>query len=351
MQIIQSSSSLIEIGPIECSGFCNLLNEYSDSKKIILVDENTQLHCLDFLIAQFDALSNAEVIVIPSGEENKTIEICCQVWETFSEYAISRNDLLINLGGGVIGDMGGFIASIYKRGLPFVHIPTTLLAMVDASIGGKTGVDMNHLKNQLGVFAFPKAVYVDSRFLTTLSKKEILNGKVEMLKHGIALDKAHFETLCSPSSPINDETIAASITIKQSVVEEDPKENGKRKLLNLGHTVGHALESFFLNRSPISHGTAVAYGIVVEANIAHAKKLLSNDDWLKIQHVLMENCSLPSLTFTADEISFLFKIMQNDKKNRANKILCVLPLAIGKASWDNEITFSDFQSAIMSLTK
>src|SRR5690606_19825507 len=162
-----------------------LTNDYTNSKKVILVDENTHDACLEYLLTAFDGLEDAEVMLLPAGEENKVMEVCFQVWEAMSEYGVGRRDLIINLGGGVVTDMGGFIASVYKRGVDFINIPTTLLGMVDASIGGKTGIDLGPLKNQLGVFSNPKAIYVDVTFLETLETKDVVNGYAEMLKHAL----------------------------------------------------------------------------------------------------------------------------------------------------------------------
>ncbi len=198
MYILNSSDYQIEIGSLETSGFTNFIQQrYSDSKIVIMVDENTNDNCLEYLITTFDFLAEAEVMLLPSGEENKVMEVCFQVWEALSDYGIGRRDLVINLGGGVVTDMGGFIASVYKRGVDFIQIPTTLLAMIDASIGGKTGIDLGMYKNQLGVFMNPKAIFIDKIFLETLEPKEVVNGFAEALKHALIKDPGLWDEFSS----------------------------------------------------------------------------------------------------------------------------------------------------------
>jgi 3-dehydroquinate synthase len=258
---IQASNYNIEIGNLVESSFQNLLNDkYVSSKKVIIVDENTHDFCLEYLLTNFEDLKEAEVMLLPVGEENKVMEVCFQVLEALSEYKIGRNDLIINLGGGVVSDMGGFIASIYKRGIDFINIPTSLLAMVDASIGGKTGIDLGRHKNQIGTFRDPKALFVDISFLDTLPQEEVLNGYAEMLKHALIFDTEYWKELTSITSMndlLNASKIEKSILLKNKVVESDPLEKNNRKKLNFGHTIGHALEGFFLDSESISHGHAV----------------------------------------------------------------------------------------------
>ena len=194
MYILNSSDYQIEIGSLETSGFTNFIQQrYSDSKIVIMVDENTNDNCLEYLITTFDFLAEAEVMLLPSGEENKVMEVCFQVWEALSDYGIGRRDLVINLGGGVVTDMGGFIASVYKRGVDFIQIPTTLLSQVDASVGGKLGIDFQGFKNHLGVFTLPNAVLIDPVFLETLSEREKRSGFAEILKHCLIHDFLVYE--------------------------------------------------------------------------------------------------------------------------------------------------------------
>ena len=192
MKYIDAIDYKLEIGSLEESSFSQFLESYVNRKKVIIVDDNTHEHCLPYLITTFQELSDAEVILLPEGEENKQMSIAYSVWEALTDYTVSRNDLVINLGGGMITDLGGFIASCYKRGCDFINIPTSLLGMVDASIGGKTGINLGHFKNQIGVFSNPKAVYIDPIFLTTLPDEEMKSGYAEMLKHGLISNKNLF---------------------------------------------------------------------------------------------------------------------------------------------------------------
>lgn len=328
---LQSDNYTIEAGNIEESSFSQLLNRFSDSKKVIIVDENTHEYCLEFLITQFEELTDAEVMLLPAGEENKVLEVSFQVWEALSEYRVGRSDLIINLGGGVITDMGGFIASVFKRGVHFINIPTTLLAMVDASVGGKTGIDLGPYKNQLGVFNTPDAVYIDKRFLSSLPESEWLNGYAEMLKHAIVFSKTHWKTIHAKTpSQITEEDIIESIAIKNQIVLADPKENGIRKLLNFGHTAGHAIEGYLLGKeSPVPHGIAVAWGMSMEAELAFKTGVLNEVDRAWIQSVLASHFPpLPDFTPVKQE---LLSLMTNDKKNKSGKVSFVFPSEIGQA--------------------
>jgi len=320
MQHLQGTNYFIEIGNLESTTFTQFIQEnYSSSKIVIIVDENTHDFCLEYLITTFELLKEAEVILLPAGEENKVMEVCFQVWEALTEYQIGRNDLILNLGGGFVTDMGGFIASLYKRGLDFIHIPTSLLAMVDAAIGGKTGIDLGVFKNQIGVFSQPKAIYIDPIFLATLPDEEKRNGFAEMIKHGLIADKNQFELLKNKSiSEITFDDIVQSVKIKFNVVEKDPFEKNERKVLNFGHTIGHAIEGFLLQSEPIAHGYAVAMGMIVEAGISMDEGLLSKEDFIEIKSLIEQNFKL--VHFNNEEISAILEIMKNDKKNSQNKI-------------------------------
>lgn len=337
MQSIQSTNYKIEIGALSNSTFGKLLeSQFKNSKKIILVDENTKEFCLEFLITSFDELAYAEVIEIPAGEENKQLEICTQVWETLTEYQIDRNALIINLGGGVISDMGGLIASLYKRGIAFINIPTTLLAMVDASVGGKTGVDLGIYKNQLGTFSFPEAVYIDSGFLHSLESSQIKNGIAEMLKHGLIQDRNHWENVKSfaiNNQRISDELIKQSVSIKNQIVLLDPFEKSDRKKLNFGHTIGHAIESYFLGvKKPILHGYAVAAGIQIESYISFKKNFLKETDFNEIKSFLA--MFFPKLLIPLDALNQIYINSKQDKKNRNGDVKMVLLNQIGDSIID-----------------
>lgn len=327
----------VKIGPISETGLGKLLTkEYRDRKKIIFVDSNTNECCLPLLMNFVDGLNNAEIIEIPAGEEFKTMDICLSVWESLTEYELGRNDLFICLGGGMICDMGGFIASIYKRGMDCIYIPTSLLAMVDASIGGKTGIDMGPYKNHLGVFSFPKKVFIDIAFQSTLQLKEIKNGWAEMLKHALiaseihfaALEKYKFETELIPS-----EWIETSLQIKNEIVESDPQESGRRKLLNFGHTIGHAIEGSLLNSgNPMDHGLAVAHGMLVEAKISELINNISSEDFQRIENCIRSTFDLHP--FDTSTLDVWIKLMRQDKKRLDNKLRFTLLKGIGNGEWD-----------------
>ncbi len=304
------------------------------SKIFILVDENTLQHCITELITNVELLQDAEIIEINSGEENKTIDICYQIWSTLSDYKADRNSLLINLGGGVITDMGGFIASTYKRGIDFINIPTTLLAQIDASVGGKVGVDLEDLKNMVGVFNEPKGVYINPNFLKTLDKKQMLSGYAEALKHALISDKDYWnylkEGMLSDASQW-ESLISKSVQIKNNIVLTDPNEKNQRKLLNFGHTIGHAVESFALNSDglPLLHGEAIAIGMICESYISYKNTGLTVNELEEIAHTILNFYS----PFRIDNVSYdeLLELMGNDKKNENNQINFSLLTKIGEA--------------------
>lgn len=339
MQIIQANSYNIEIGNLTESSFAKLLIEYVDAKKLILVDENTQEHCLSFLITTFDELSDAEIVVLPAGEENKQLGIVGNVWEMLTEYGITRHDLLINLGGGMISDMGGFIASCYKRGFPFVNIPTSLLSMVDASIGGKTGVNLGHFKNQIGIFNNPIALYIDKSFLGTLPEHELKSGYAEMIKHGLIHDAALFdrvmETMQTNPKEIDIQLLLDCIQVKNAVVTEDPTEKGLRKILNFGHTFGHAIEGYWMGKGGMTHGHAVAIGMIMEAKLSQFREMISKEVFEKIEKAINEQYEIPS--YSDEDITAMIALMSNDKKNTSGTVRTCLLDAIGKCSFDHVI--------------
>jgi 3-dehydroquinate synthase len=351
MKEIESTTYSIHIGSLQMGPFEALIKKYEHSKKVILVDENTHDACLEYLLTAFEDLTDAEIMLLPAGEENKVMEVCYQVWEAWSEYKIGRKDLIINLGGGVVTDMGGFLASIFKRGLDFINIPTSLLAMVDASVGGKTGIDLGKHKNQLGVFSNPIAVFIDPGFLHTLPDEEKWSGLAEMLKHGLILDKNHWDLvkfIDASEDIFSEEVIMHSIQLKNKVVLADFKETGERKKLNFGHTVGHAIEGFFLHdEQRILHGHAVALGMRVEAQLSCDKNLLSQEENAEIQTVI--GAKYPALYHNDDLLLALFELMKNDKKNAKQEILCTLLTGIGSSVVDIPITWQEFEAAMKAV--
>ncbi len=339
MKYIEAQNYKLEIGSLVDSSLSEVLtNSYSKSKKVIIVDENTNANCLDALITNFEELKDAEVILLPVGEENKQLFIAQNVWEALTEYGIGRHDLIINLGGGVITDMGGFIASCYKRGCDFINIPTSLLGMVDASIGGKTGVNLGYYKNQIGVFSNPVALYIDPSFLETLPDDEYLSGYAEMIKHGLISDYKLFTEVISCMNgdfEFNEELLIRCIEVKNRVVLEDPNEKGIRKVLNFGHTIGHVIEGFYMESS-ISHGHAVAIGMVMEAYISMKVNGLEEENYLLIENSILGFYGLPK--FSDEDIQEMIEMLQNDKKNSNSEIKCCLLSKIGVCTYDHIVS-------------
>ncbi len=330
---IKTKSSKVFIGNDVFSVLKEYLRPYQDNKIFILVDENSLQHCVTELITNVDLLQKAEIIEIDSGEENKTIDICYQIWKTLADYKADRNSLLINLGGGVITDMGGFIASTFKRGMDFINIPTTLLSQIDASVGGKVGVDFEGLKNMIGVFNEPKGVFIYPQFLKTLDKKQMLSGYAEALKHALIKDASYWIALKKGMLSDADnwlKLIATSVNIKNEIVLIDPNEKNERKLLNFGHTIGHAIESYALKNDNmlLLHGEAVALGMLCEAYISNQVMGLSDKEFKEIEDTI--NKLYSHFDFDVADFHLLIELMRNDKKNNGGEINFTLISEIGK---------------------
>ncbi|MDH5415309.1 MAG: 3-dehydroquinate synthase, partial [Flavobacteriaceae bacterium] len=252
----------------------NYLTDNEISNVFILVDENTREFCLPILRKELSNRISIKVIEIKSGEAHKNINACVAVWKTLTKYEADRTSILINLGGGMVSDLGGFVASTYKRGIRFINIPTSLLSMVDASVGSKTGVDLDNLKNLVGLFSDPQMVLIDTSYLNTLKEREMSSGVAEVIKYGLTFDDELLIKIKKDKWKTNNDLIDIiyrSIIIKNDVVLKDFKEKNLRKVLNFGHTVGHAIESYFLNQSnlpSLTHGEAIAIGMVIEAYIS-----------------------------------------------------------------------------------
>lgn len=324
------------------------------SKAFIIVDSNTAEYCLSIFLQQLHTDVSIEVIELEPGEEHKNIETCMQVWQTLADLGADRKSIIINLGGGVITDLGGFIASTFKRGVDFINIPTTLLAMVDASLGGKTGVDMGALKNQIGVINNPEAVLIDTIFLNTLPPEQIRSGFAEMLKHGLIYNKQYWESVVAITNLTNDDldtAIKQSVEIKNTVVEQDPTEKGIRKILNFGHTLGHAIESYFLeseNRNILLHGEAIAVGMILESHISMQQGLLSEEEYQEIKIVLLS--VFDRISFTNKEIDAITELLIHDKKSEFGLPKFVLLTKIGEAVINKSVdkylinnAFSDYE--------
>ena len=334
VEVLKSQGHPIYIGNDGTADLERIVSQpsYEASKIFILVDENTHQHCLPKLLLQIERLSKAEIIEIESGEQNKNIGICAQIWEALTELKADRKSLFINLGGGVICDMGGFIASTFKRGLDFINIPTTLLSQVDASVGGKTGIDLNNIKNQIGLFSLPKAVFVLPDFLETLPQEQVLSGFAEMVKHALIADEKYWEVIqkiAKPDAAALEGLIQKSIEIKNNVVQQDPTEKGLRKILNFGHTIGHAIESLSLEKDakPLLHGEAIAIGMICEGYLSQ-KKMHFPDDKFKVLVNFIKN-TFPSYTLDTATYPALLDMMGNDKKNEQQQINFALLKDIG----------------------
>ncbi|QTV04823.1 3-dehydroquinate synthase [Faecalibacter bovis] len=312
------------------------LKENSFSSIFFLVDENTHVHCLPLLLADLDNLSTYEILEIDAGEENKTIDTVNNLWLSLAELGADRNTLVINVGGGVLTDMGGFMASTFKRGVQFINIPTTLLAQVDASVGGKNGIDLEGMKNMIGTFTQPEMVLIDPKFLKTLEQRQIKSGLAEMLKHGLIQDRDHWDNLVQLLAHNADDLapfIMDSIEIKKQVVESDPLEKGLRKILNFGHTIGHAIESESLETEfPLLHGEAIVIGMIIEAFLAENKGILSTEDREEICEGFASLYALSTIDMNL--FPSLMEWMRHDKKNEKNSINFSLVNKIGKCSYN-----------------
>lgn len=314
----------------------NVNNAYAPSVVYILVDENTKRCCYPVIK---DLLNGAVVMEIVSGEEHKSLRTCEFVWEQLSKQNADRKALLVNLGGGVIGDLGGFAASCYKRGIPFINIPTTLLAMVDAAVGGKTGIDFMGFKNQVGLFAEPWAVFVEPEFLKTLPDRELTSGFAEVIKHYLIADREAFVELLNTRPAIREmdfgKLVGRNISIKQQIVEQDPNERGVRKALNFGHTIGHALESLFLSegRNRLLHGEAIAAGMICEGYIASKKNLLQPQELEQVTACMLRYFTTPVID--KSDYAEIIALCAQDKKTEGKNSRFSLLNGIGNFSLDN----------------
>ena len=308
------------------------IGECPHDKLFILVDEHTRELCLP-LISAFDCLQGAEIITIGAGDVHKTLETLASVWKELGDRGATRHSLMINLGGGMVTDLGGFAASTFKRGIQYINIPTTLLAMVDASVGGKTGINFNGLKNEIGVFSPASSVLIDTTFLKSLDINNLLSGYAEMLKHGIISTTEHWAELLNFDMNHIDykalqTLVAKSVQIKEDIVEQDPFEKGIRKALNVGHTAGHAFESLALESGhPVLHGYAVAWGIVCELYSSFCKVGFPKDKLRQTVQFIKDHYGV--LAFDCKQYDRLYEFMTHDKKNSAGIINFTLMGEIG----------------------
>lgn len=320
----------------------NFFESKNYSQVVVLTDTHTLIHCYPLIK---DHLPPHTIITVEAGEEVKNLETCTQVWQKLTDLSVDRHGLVLILGGGVLGDLGGFCAATYKRGIDFVLMPTTLLAQVDASIGGKLGIDFNHYKNHIGVFQTPVNTLISPFFLKTLPERELRSGFAEVIKHCLISDAAMWNFIKEKElAEQNWEVlITHSVKFKSEVVHQDPREKGLRKILNFGHTTGHAIESHFLHTgNRIFHGEAIAIGMITEACIACKKNLLTAKELESITHYLV-------LIFGKQPLPEDQAIIDNvyqDKKNKGNKILMALTRGVGHAQWDVEVSEGEIEDSL-----
>ncbi len=317
------------------------------SKITVLVDNNTKKHCYPLVK---EVLPKHKLITIKSGEEHKNLETCQHIWQVMTDNELDRHSLMIDLGGGVIGDMGGFCAATYKRGIDFIQIPTTLLAQVDASVGGKLGIDFNGFKNHIGVFELPQTVLIDPKFLKTLPWAELRSGFGEIVKHCLIQDAAMWDNIRKRDFDDQDipGLIAHSIEIKKKVVASDPTEKGLRKILNFGHTLGHAIETYFLESSEkkrLLHGEAIAAGMICEASISLEKGMIEESLFLEIEEFIFSTYG--KVEISADDIPAILEHTLQDKKNKGGQVRFSLLDGKGSCAFDITCTKKEMEKAIL----
>ena len=338
----------------------NAIAEVQHDRLFVLTDETTRQLCLP-VVADFPCMKGAQCITIPAGDTNKTLESLSHVWSELQQGGATRHSLMVNLGGGMVTDLGGFAASTFKRGIPYINIPTTLLSMVDASVGGKTGINFGGLKNEVGVFNNARSVILDTIFLRTMDSENILSGYAEMLKHGLIDSEEHWAELLrlqvgesskffASHTPtfrwenVQSSKLEKSVAVKQRIVLEDPTEHGIRKALNLGHTAGHAFESLALERRPILHGYAVAYGLIVELYLCCIKTGFPVDKMRQTVSFIREHYG--RMPITCDDYPRLLELMHHDKKNVGTTINFTLLGNIGDIRINQTATEEEIKEAL-----
>lgn len=316
----------------------------------MLCDETTERLCLP-VVSDFECMKNAQRIVIPATDTHKTLESLSHVWSELQRMGATRHSLMVNLGGGMVTDLGGFAASTFKRGIPYINIPTTLLSMVDASVGGKTGINFGGLKNEIGVFNNARSVILDTTFLRTMDHENICSGYAEMLKHGLINNEEMWAELMNFSLELSDESleklgrmVAESVAVKERIVTEDPTEHGIRKALNLGHTAGHAFESLALERKAVLHGYAVAWGMIVELYLCCVKTGFPQEKMRQTVAFIKENYG--RMAITCDDYPHLIELMHHDKKNEGNSINFTLLGSIGDIRINQTATEEEIMEAL-----
>ncbi len=325
------------------------LKNYNPQNIFILTDDNTLRYCFD-IIKDVDGLQHAKTITIKAGDEHKNLEAIADVWGYLTDNGADRHSLLINLGGGMVTDLGGFAASTFKRGIDFINIPTTLLSIVDAAVGGKTGINFKKFKNEIGVIRHANVVLVDTIFLETIDHENFLSGYAEMIKHGLISNEGHWSKistygLSQPDLVALKPLVGESIQVKAEVVKVDPYEKGIRKSLNLGHTIGHAFESFaMISNRPVLHGYAVAWGLVSELYLSHVKMGFPKDLLDKVLE--MVNSFYGAFKYSEGDFETLYNLMLHDKKNKDGRINFTLMKGIGKVEVDVNCTIEEVYDSL-----
>ena len=333
-----------------CQSLTQAIDEVKHDHLFVLCDETTERLCLP-VVSDFECMKNAQRIVIPATDTHKTLESLSHVWSELQRMGATRHSLMVNLGGGMVTDLGGFAASTFKRGIPYINIPTTLLSMVDASVGGKTGINFGGLKNEIGVFNNARSVILDTTFLRTMDHENICSGYAEMLKHGLINNEEMWAELMNFSLELSDESleklgrmVAESVAVKERIVTEDPTEHGIRKALNLGHTAGHAFESLALERKAVLHGYAVAWGMIVELYLCCVKTGFPQEKMRQTVAFIKENYG--RMAITCDDYPHLIELMHHDKKNEGNSINFTLLGSIGDIRINQTATEEEIKEAL-----
>lgn len=326
-----------------------LIESIEHDHLFVLTDEHTAQHCLP-LLTQGEAMGYCHHITIPAGDDHKHIDTLAHVWEELCTHGATRHSLLINVGGGMVTDLGGFAAATYKRGIRCINVPTTLLAMVDAAVGGKTGVNFHNLKNEIGAFYPAEAVVVCATFLHTLDMPNLCSGFAEMIKHGLISTEEHWAALlrydmAHPAPNALQALIMESIHTKEHIVEQDPKEQNIRKALNLGHTLGHAIETLYMRRgTPCLHGYAVAWGLIGELYLSHVNEGFPSDKLRQTITYIKEVYGTPDID--CKQYDELYELMLHDKKNRGTNICFTLLGGIGDIRIDCIVSRDDIYSML-----
>ncbi|MPR34460.1 3-dehydroquinate synthase [Salmonirosea aquatica] len=335
----------VRIAPI-VSTLTEFLQGSDYSKILVITDSNTKKYCYDRLKGN---LPKHFVVSVPKGEANKTLTTCEKIWTAMTRAELDRHALVLNIGGGVVGDMGGFCAAVYKRGIDFIQVPTTLLSQVDASVGGKLGIDFHGFKNHLGVFTQPKRVLIDPVFLETLPWRELRSGFAEVVKHCLIADLAKWDEIRTRDMDEQDwsDLIAHSVAIKKKIVAQDPTEKGLRKILNFGHTLGHAVETHFLGKPPkqrLLHGEAIAVGMVMESYLAFRKKMIDRETLDQIEEFVFSVFGKADIQ--RSDMDAIVSLTRQDKKNRDREVRFSLLKGAGNCAYDIVVSPKAMQGAI-----